>query len=101
MFTISMLPKRLIIAAAAVVVVLFAFVLFSGTRVEIKFPRPVAAVGTATPVSVETDSAHGVKTFTAVLEQDGQRQAIYEDKIKSPQKNRVYTFTAGTKQAAL
>src|SRR5947209_522060 len=100
MFTISMLPKRLIIAAAAVVVVLLAFVLFSGTRVEIKFPRPVAAVGTATPVSIETDSADGVKAFTAILEQNGQQQAVYEDRTKSPQKNRIYTFTAGKKQAS-
>ncbi len=92
--------NRLLLIAGAVVVVIFGLILFSGKHVELKPARPVTAVASATTVVIQADGPHGVKAFSAAIEQDGQRQTVYEDKTKSRQTSRVYTFTAGKKQAA-
>ena len=90
--------NRIFAALAAILLAGFLIFWFSGKRAEIKFAQPVAGIGTSTTVSVETDDPVGVKAFSASVEQNGQKQTVYEDKIPSPQKMRIYTFSAG-KQA--
>jgi murein DD-endopeptidase MepM/ murein hydrolase activator NlpD len=84
----------------AIILIAFGFVWFSGKHVDVKLAQPVSAIGTETPVRVEADAQHGVKAFSASLEQDGQTAPLYNDSTKSPQKTRIYSFTAGKKEAA-
>jgi murein DD-endopeptidase MepM/ murein hydrolase activator NlpD len=91
--------NRIFAALAAILVAGFLIFWFSGKRAEIRFAQPVAGIGTSTTVSVETDDPVGVKAFSASVEQNGQKQTVYEDKIPSPQKMRIYTFSAGKQQA--
>jgi murein DD-endopeptidase MepM/ murein hydrolase activator NlpD len=75
--------NRIFAALAAVLVAGFLIFWFSGKKAEIQFAKPVAAIGTSTSIS----------------EQNGQEQTVYEDKTSSPQKMRIYTFSAGKKLA--
>jgi murein DD-endopeptidase MepM/ murein hydrolase activator NlpD len=86
----------LVVAALAVL----AWFWVSGKEAELKFARPVSAIGTVTPIVVEVDDPAGVKSFSASVEQEGHSQLVYEDKTKSRQKSRIYSFTAGKQQAA-
>ena len=88
--------------AALVVIVLgaFGFVWFSGKHVELTLAQPVSAIGTETPIRVQADDPHGVKSFSASVEQNGQSATVYTDATKSRQKQRIYSFTAGKKEAA-
>ncbi|MBV9611029.1 MAG: M23 family metallopeptidase [Acidobacteriaceae bacterium] len=92
--------KTALAIVVALIVIVFAFVWFSGKHVDLKLVQAVPAIGIDTPVRVEADGPHGVKSFVASLEQDGQSQTIYEDHTKSKQTSRIYSFTAGKKQAA-
>lgn len=91
--------KTFLAVVVAVVLVVFGFVWFSGKSVALKLSKPVVAIGSATPISVQADDPHGVKSFAAELEQNGQSQTIYQDKTKSGQPSRNFTFMAGKKQA--
>jgi hypothetical protein len=91
--------NRIYAGLAALLVAGFLIFWFSGKKAEIKFAQPVAGIGTSTTISVQTDDPVGVKAFAASLEQSGQKQTVYEDKIPSPQKMRIYTFSAGKQQA--
>jgi murein DD-endopeptidase MepM/ murein hydrolase activator NlpD len=86
--------------AIAIVLILFGFVWFSGGHVDLKLAQPVSAIGTETPVRVQADDPHGIKSFSASVEQDGQTASVYKDATKSAQKTRIYSFTAGKKQAS-
>jgi len=92
--------NRLLLIAGAVIVVIFGLIVFSSKHVELKAARPVTAIANATTVVVEADGRHGVKSFSAAVEQDGNRQTVYEDNTKSRQASRIYTFVAGKKQAS-
>lgn len=83
----------------AIVLIVFGFVWFSGKKAEVKLARPVAAIGKSTTVLVQVNDPDGVKRFTAAVEQNGQRQKLFEDSSRSKQKGVVYTFEAGQKQA--
>jgi murein DD-endopeptidase MepM/ murein hydrolase activator NlpD len=91
--------KLVLAALGAVIIIVLGFVWFSGTRASLKLAKPVPAIGTATSVSVQADDADGVRSFSALVEQDGQSQTVYQDNTKSKQKIRIYTFTAGKKLA--
>jgi murein DD-endopeptidase MepM/ murein hydrolase activator NlpD len=91
--------NRIFAALAAILVAGFLIFWFSGKRAQIQFAQPVAGIGTSTTVSVQTDDPVGVKAFSASVEQNGQKQTVYQDKIPSPQKMRIYTFSAGKQQA--
>src|SRR6201996_7879009 len=92
--------RTLLAAIVVIVLIVFGFVWFSGKHVDLKLAQPVAAIGTETPVRVQADDPHGVKSFSASVEQNGQTASVYKDATKSPQKTRIYSFTAGKKQAA-
>jgi murein DD-endopeptidase MepM/ murein hydrolase activator NlpD len=91
--------NRIYAGLAAILVAGFLIFWFSGKKAEIQFAQPVAGIGTSTTVSVQIEDPVGVKRFSASLEQNGQTQTVYEDKIPSPQKSRIYTFSAGKQQA--
>jgi murein DD-endopeptidase MepM/ murein hydrolase activator NlpD len=92
--------NRVLAVVAAVVVIVFGFVWFSGKHVNLKLAKAVPAIGAETPVRVEADSPDGVKSFSASVEQDGQTATVYQDETKSKQSSRIYSFVAGKKQAA-
>jgi murein DD-endopeptidase MepM/ murein hydrolase activator NlpD len=91
--------KYLLATVGGLIVLVFGIFLLSGKRVDLKMARPANAIGSATTLSVEADAEHGTKTFSAAVEQNGQAQTVYEDKTRSPQPARIYTFTAGQRQA--
>jgi murein DD-endopeptidase MepM/ murein hydrolase activator NlpD len=92
--------KRLFGALLAVLVIVFGFVWFSGAEAKLKLAKPVTAIGPSTSVLVEVDAPHGVKTFSARVEQNGQSQIVYQDKTRTSQRVGAYTFAVGQKQAA-
>ena len=92
--------KRVVAVLVVAVLAVLGWFWISGKEAELKFARPVTAIGTVTPIVVEVDDPAGVKSFSASVEQNGQSQLVYEDKTKSRQKSRLYSFTAGKQQAA-
>jgi murein DD-endopeptidase MepM/ murein hydrolase activator NlpD len=92
--------KYLLATVVAVILIVFGFVWFSGKNVALTLSKPVTAIGSATLVSVRADDPHGTKSFSAELEQNGQSQVLFQDKIKSRQPTRIFSFLAGKKQAA-
>jgi hypothetical protein len=92
--------KRALAALAILILIVFGFVWFSGKQVDLKLARPVPAIGNDSIVSVQAGGPKGVKSFSASVEQGGQSQTVYHDETRSSQRNRVYTFSAGKKQAA-
>jgi murein DD-endopeptidase MepM/ murein hydrolase activator NlpD len=92
--------KRVITVLVVAALAVFAWFWVSGKEAELKFAHPVSAIGTVTPIVVEVDDPAGIKSFSASVEQEGHSQLVYEDKTKSRQKSRVYSFTAGKQQAA-
>lgn len=92
--------KTVLAVVIAIVLVIFGFVWFSGKHVDLKLAQPLSAIGIETPVRIQADAPHGVKSFSASLEQDGQTASVYKDATKSPQKTRIYSFMAGKKEAA-
>jgi murein DD-endopeptidase MepM/ murein hydrolase activator NlpD len=92
--------KTLVAIVIAIILIVFGLVWFSGKHVGLKLAQPVSAIGTETPVRVQADDPHGVKAFSAVVEQDGQTATVYKDATRSPQKTRIYSFTAGKKLAS-
>jgi murein DD-endopeptidase MepM/ murein hydrolase activator NlpD len=92
--------KRILAVLVALIVIVLGFVWFSGARVDLKLAKAVPAIGADTPVRVQADGPHGAKSFSAIVEQDGQSQAVYQDTTKSGQVSRIYSFSAGKKQAA-
>src|SRR5690242_11282491 len=92
--------KRVLAIVAVLILVAFGFVWFSGKQVNLKLARPVSAIGNDSIISVQAGGPKGVKSFSASVEQGGQSQTVYHDETRSSQTNRVYTFSAGKKQAA-
>lgn len=91
--------KRFFAILAVLAVVALGIVWFSGKSVDLKFARPATAIANETTLIVEADSPNGIKHFTATVEQNGQSQQVYEEKLRSPQKVRLFNFTAGKKLA--
>ena len=91
--------NRILAALAAILLAGFLLVWFTGKKAELKFAKPVAAIGTSTTISVQTDDPVGVKAFSAAVEQNGQSATVYETKINTAQKMMIFTFSVGKKQA--
>jgi murein DD-endopeptidase MepM/ murein hydrolase activator NlpD len=92
--------KGMLAGFVAVLLAAFGFVWFSGAQTKLKLPKPVAAIGSSTQVLVEVDAPHGVKAFSAAIEQGGQSAVVYQDKTKTAQRVGAYEFSVGQKQAA-
>src|ERR1700691_1123686 len=91
--------NRILAVLAALLVAGFLVFWFTGKKAEIKFAKPVAAIGTSTSISVQTDDPVGVKAFSASVEQNVQTATVYENKTDTTQKMMIFTFSAGKKQA--
>jgi murein DD-endopeptidase MepM/ murein hydrolase activator NlpD len=94
------LLKIAIAALAAVLLLIFGVIWFSGKTPTVQLVQPVSAVGAATPVTVKVQDPHGIKLFTAQLEQNGQTQMLTTEKTPSREPVRIFGFLAGRKQAA-
>ncbi len=92
--------KRFFGALLAVILIAFAFVWFSGARTTLKLVRPVMAIGPTTTVLVEVDAPHGVKAFSAAVEQNGETRTVYLDRTNTRQRVGAYTVSLGEQQAA-
>ncbi len=92
--------KRALAVIAILILIALGFVWFSGKTVNLKLARAVPAIGNDSVISVQATGPRGVKSFSVSLEQNGQTQTVYQDKTRSKQTNRVYTFSAGKKQAS-
>ena len=68
--------KRILGVLAALIVLIFAIVWFSGAETKLKLAKPVSFIGPSTSILVEADAPHGVKAFSAVLEQGGPVQKV-------------------------
>ncbi len=82
------------------VVAAFGFVWFSGKTVELSLPKPVVAIGSETPITVNATGPNGLKSFSATIEQDGQNQTVFTNGSKTKQRSRTYTFPVGRKEAS-
>ncbi len=76
-----------------------AFVFISGKTPDVKLASPVVAIGSNTPVRVIVDDPHGVKSFAATVEQNGQTERVFLDTKKSSLPENAFSFTAGRKSA--
>jgi hypothetical protein len=94
------IPVLLVVALIAI-----AYLLSTTPAVEIK--TPVSVVGNETPMAVRVSTDHGVRKFTASLEQNGKRYTVFEVNepakrgffFRSKEAPREFTFSAGKKQA--
>lgn len=77
-----------------------AYVFISGKTPDVKLASPVAAIGSHTQITVAVDDPHGIKSFAAIVEQNGQTQQVYAETAKSSQPERTLSFTAGKKSVA-
>src|ERR1700752_829405 len=65
--------------AAAIILVLLAFPLFlflNSTHSSLAFVSPPQAIGAATPVTVHIANPHGLRRFTARIEQNGASKTL-------------------------
>lgn len=98
----SILGALLVVIAAPLLLLL----LLSSTP-AISLDHPPAVIGTATPVKVHITDPHGIRRFSAVLEQGGQKFPLSETKQAAhrfmfwtrKEAPAEVTFTAGTKAA--
>ncbi len=91
---------RILAAIVLIIILAVGTVFLLGKRVDLKPEQAITAIGEASPIGYVAASPHGVKRFTAVIEQNGQRQVVIDDQQKSKETKRIYHFLAGRKQAA-
>ena len=91
--------NRILAVVGLIVAAFLGWIFLSGKHAEVKFAKPVAAIGKSTTISVQADDPAGLKGFSASVEQNGQKQTVYEDHTRTNQKTMIYTFSAGKQQA--
>lgn len=75
---------KLIIALVAVVVIAVLAVLAAlSATPAITIDPPVKAIGASTPVKVQVTDPYGIRRFTAVVEQNGVRSSVFEQRNPS------------------
>jgi len=99
---------KLIIALVAVLLVAAVVVLAAlSATPAISMDPVVKAIGASTPVKIEAAGTYGLRRFTAMLEQNGARYTIYEQRnparrllfMRMRQGPRAFSFPAGKQQA--
>jgi len=91
--------NRILAGVGLIVVAVLGWIFLSGKHAEVKLAKPVAAIGKSTTITVQADDPAGLKAFSATVEQNGQKQIVYEDHTHTRQKTMMYTFSAGKQQA--
>jgi murein DD-endopeptidase MepM/ murein hydrolase activator NlpD len=92
--------QRLLAIIFALALAVLAWFWFTGKRPELKLAKPLATIGSSTPVSVQVTDPNGLKHFSANLTQSGQTQTVFEDAAKSRQTTRVFNFPVGKQVAS-
>lgn len=93
--------KRFLAVAVLIGLAVIAFFWFSGKPLTLRItPDPVKFIGHSTPLAVQVDGAHGIKRFSARVEQGGQSAVVFSDNQKTKAPERTYTFDVGQKSAA-
>src|SRR5262245_44726992 len=100
--------RKLLIAIPVFLMILFfgvAYLLSTTPTVELK--TPVSVIGNETPVLATVSTPHGVRRFTASIEQNGKRYKVFE-KFEATRRGVMFrqkeapadiAFAAGKKQA--
>jgi hypothetical protein len=92
--------NRILIGVGALILIVFGIIWFSGDEPVVRLAKPIVAIGQDTPIDVVAEDPHGIKSVTAFVEQDGQRQNVFTDQNKSKQASRTVAFPAGKKEAS-
>jgi len=95
----------IIVIVLVIAVPVSLFLLSNGTT--LKIDPPVPAIGASTPVQVRVDNPHGIRRFTAIIEQNGTRQTVADLKEephrlmfwRGHQGPQIRRFQAGKQQA--
>ncbi|MGD0359411.1 MAG: M23 family metallopeptidase [Bryobacteraceae bacterium] len=99
---------KIIIALAVALLIAAAIVLAAlSATPAITMDPVVKAIGASTPIAVKVTGPYGLRRFTAVLEQNGARYAIYEQHnpahrllfMRRPEAPHTLSFPAGKQQA--
>jgi len=99
---------KIAIAIVAVLVIAVVVVLAAlSATPAIAMDPPVKAIGASTPIKVQVAGPYGSRRFTAVLEQNGVRSAIFEQKkpahrflfMRLRETPHTFAFPAGKQQA--
>jgi hypothetical protein len=99
--------KRILIVIVALLVAAPLALLLLSAGAAVSVESPVRIVGQETPVVVRVTSPHGVRRFTAELEQNGNLYPVFQSEQPSHRlfffgkngSSPLYRFTAGKKQA--
>ncbi len=91
-FVFLLLVLVLIVAAVA-----WPFV--TSPKPALDVPTQVSVIGQSTPISVHAKAKKGLKSLTAVLEQNGKRFDVWQLPQPSNEADATYTFPVGTKNA--
>lgn len=99
---------KIAIAIVVVLAVAGAIVLAAlSATPTITMQPPVSVIGASTPVKVQVTGPYGLRRFSAVLDQGGQRYTVYEQQqparrllfMRKPEAAHTYAFAAGKQQA--
>ncbi len=99
--------KLALIAALVLLAGILAVLAAFSATPAITMDQPLKAIGVSTPVKVAVDSAYGLRRFTAILEQNGARYTVFDQRqpahrllfLRHREASRVYAFPAGKQQA--
>ena len=99
--------KKLLAAFLILILLAVIVLLLLCTSTVLSVNPPVSAIGGATPVKVHVSNPHGVRQITAVVEQNGARYTVFEERNPASRiwfwrhhvLARDYTFIAGKSKA--
>ncbi len=101
------MKRILFLAAVALLVGVPVLLMVLSSPVTLQVDPPVRVIGAETPVQVRVESPHGVRRFTAALEQNAARYPLHESSepatrfwfVFKEEPARTISFSAGKKRA--
>jgi murein DD-endopeptidase MepM/ murein hydrolase activator NlpD len=72
--------KKIIAILGGLIVAVVIILLAASSHTALKVDPKVEVIGLATPVKVRVDNPHGMRNFTASVEQNGARQVVFENR---------------------
>lgn len=92
--------KTVLTVFVCLALIALGFFWFSGKTPTVKLATPVTVIGSATPVTVQANDPHGIKSFSAAVQQNGQSQVLLTNQTASKKVDRTFQLVAGGKQAS-
>lgn len=90
--------RRILVVVIALLVVGSIVVVLTRSAVPVlDVVPPVTVLGQATPITVQVQAPHGVRSLSAFVEQNGSRYNVAQNTEPSTAAGRVWHFTAGVK----